>query len=384
VADPLAGFDVRDLPGDVRQALGLLGARTADGTAAAGGLWVPPRYNVTGAPEPSEYVATSRFPRRLLGQQRIVLAPNTGMFGGDGWPAPANGTVSISCVFSAAAKLQVSLDGGRTWAPLGAALTAGQMAGPSAVQVAAGDRIDFSASAAVTATFVRVLYVADIAAAGGASPAPAAVLAASTTTVLAANATYTSAAFSTADAAGVTGSIYSDQDGTLEVQQSPDGTHWDVVDTLYYPGGSVGLQYAVPVETPGAAQGRLVYTNGATAQTTFRLYAWTTPQPVERMISVPTVSATTTTITAGGTSQVVFAARPGRRTLLLQNPSTAALQGIATAESLWLNYGAAAVVGPPSIEIVTGALLILDAQVDPQSVNLNAATTGHAFVARES
>ena len=383
MADPLAGFDVRDLPGDVRQALGLLGARTADGTAGTGSLWVPPRFNITGAPEPSEYVATSRFPRRLLGQQRMILQANTGMFGGDGWPAPANGTVSISCVFSAAAKLQGSLDGGRTWAPLGAALTAGQMAGPFPVQVAAGDRIDFSASAAVTGTFVRVLYVADVAA-GGTTPAPAAVLAASTTTVLAANATYTSAAFSTADAAGVTGSIFSDQSGTLEVQQSPDGTHWDVVDTLYYPGGSQGLQFAVPVETPGAAQGRLVYTNGATAQTVFRLYAWTTPQPVERMISVPTVSATTTTITAGGTSQVVFAARPGRRTLLLQNPSTAALQGIATAESLWLEYGKAAVVGPPSIEIVTGAFVLLDTQVDPQSININAATTAHAFVARQS
>lgn len=167
MADPLAGFDVRDLPGDVQRALGIMGARSTDGAAGTGSLWVPPRFNITGAPEPSEYVATSRFPRRLLGQQRMILQANTGMFGGDGWPVHANGTVSISCVFSAAAKLQVSLDGGRTWAPLGAALTAGQMAGPSAVQVAAGDRIDFSASAAVTATFVRVLYVADIASGGG-------------------------------------------------------------------------------------------------------------------------------------------------------------------------------------------------------------------------
>lgn len=205
----------------------------------------------------------------------------------------------------------------------------------------------------------------------------------STTTALAASGTYTGTAFDTTNARGIVGSILSDQSGTLEVQQSPDGTNWDVVDTLFYPGGSAGLQFAVPVETPGASQGRLVYTDGATAQTTFRLYAWTTPQPVERLVSVPTQVAGTTSITTAATSQTLFAARPGRRFLLVQNPSTATGQGITTAESLWIGFGTAATTAPPSMELVTGALVIFDVAVDPQEITVIAATAGHAFTARQ-
>lgn len=218
---------------------------------------------------------------------------------------------------------------------------------------------------------------------GVGTSAPLQVLADSTTTTIAAAGVYTGAAFSTASARGIIGSIFSDQSGTLQVQQSPDRTNWDIVETFYYPGGSSGLDFRVSVDTPGATQGRLVYTNGATAQTTFRLYAWTTPQPVSRVLSLPQQAAATNTITAAGTAQSLFAAMPGRHGLMIQNPSTATGQGIATAESLWIQYGADATTKPPSVEIVTGALVILDTAVDPRSISIIAATLDHAFTATQ-
>jgi hypothetical protein len=67
--------------------------------------------------------------------------------------------------------------------------------------------------------------------------------------------------------------VYSDQNGTLNVQQSPDGTNWDVTSTFTVTGGT-GQGFSVEVVAPYM---RLDYVNGTTAQTTFRLYAWGTP-----------------------------------------------------------------------------------------------------------
>jgi len=100
---------------------------------------------------------------------------------------------------------------------------------------------------------------------------------ASTTAALAANATYTSATLDAAPWRRLIGTVISDQAGTLYVQQSPDGQNWDVQSTFSVPandatGGGVG--WSVEVVAPYA---RLSYTNGATAQTVFRLYAWGVP-----------------------------------------------------------------------------------------------------------
>jgi hypothetical protein len=96
----------------------------------------------------------------------------------------------------------------------------------------------------------------------------------STTTALAASGTYTTAsAVSCAVYRRIVGSVYCDQDGTLNVQQSPDGTDWDVTSTFTVTGGT-GQGFSVEVVAPYM---RLDYVNGTTAQTTFRLYAWGTP-----------------------------------------------------------------------------------------------------------
>jgi len=100
---------------------------------------------------------------------------------------------------------------------------------------------------------------------------------ASTTTALGANATYTSATLDAAPWRRLIGTVISDQAGTLYVQQSPDGTNWDVQSSFSVAandatGGGVG--WSVEVVAPYA---RLYYVNGATGQTVFRLYAWGVP-----------------------------------------------------------------------------------------------------------
>ncbi len=93
----------------------------------------------------------------------------------------------------------------------------------------------------------------------------------STTTALGASGTYTTAAaFALAAYRSIIGSAYSDQSGTLLVEQSQDGSNWDAQSTVTVTGGSPSAAFEVRVVAPF---GRLSYTNGGTAQTAFRLYA---------------------------------------------------------------------------------------------------------------
>jgi hypothetical protein len=91
-----------------------------------------------------------------------------------------------------------------------------------------------------------------------------------TTTPLAANGTWVSTTDSSAYTRFICGSVYADQPGTLYVEQSPDGTNWDVVDS-YSVSAGVGLKFSVEKVLPYA---RVRYVNGATAQTVFRLYVY--------------------------------------------------------------------------------------------------------------
>jgi|ERR1700747_1157151 len=65
------------------------------------------------------------------------------------------------------------------------------------------------------------------------------------------------------------GTVFSDHSGSLAVEQSGDGTHWDWVDTIAVTGGTAG-KISVQVVAPWI---KMIYTNGSTAQTTFRLFA---------------------------------------------------------------------------------------------------------------
>lgn len=82
-------------------------------------------------------------------------------------------------------------------------------------------------------------------------------------------------------------------------------------------------------------------------------------------------------ITSGGTSQQIFAANAGRRYLLIQNQSS---------ESLWVNFGVAAVGSRPSIQIAnSGGSLIFEGSFIPTgTVNIIGATTNDAFTAKQA
>jgi hypothetical protein len=94
-----------------------------------------------------------------------------------------------------------------------------------------------------------------------------------TTTPLGANGTYTTATpINCGGNARITGTVYSDKAGTLYIDFSPDGTNWDYSTTAVSVSAGTGTGFSEEVVAPYA---RLRYVNGATAQTTFRLYAYT-------------------------------------------------------------------------------------------------------------
>lgn len=90
----------------------------------------------------------------------------------------------------------------------------------------------------------------------------------STDVALGANAVLTSKTFMVSAFDKIVGSVYADQTGTLDVNQSYDGTHWDVQSSITV-SASTPTGFNISVVAPYA---QLVYTNGATAQTVFRLH----------------------------------------------------------------------------------------------------------------
>ena len=90
----------------------------------------------------------------------------------------------------------------------------------------------------------------------------------STTTALGIGGVFTSPRFDADAYDEIAISCYSNVAGSLAVQQSNDGTNYDVVKTITYTAAAV-VAIAAPIT---AKYGRLVYTNGGVAQTSFRLY----------------------------------------------------------------------------------------------------------------
>ena len=93
---------------------------------------------------------------------------------------------------------------------------------------------------------------------------------ASTTTALAANASWTSTSEEILNFGRITGTVFADVAGTIYVEQSPDNTNWDVVDSWSVT-ANTGMGFSV--ELVGRYV-RVRYANSATAQGTFRLFSW--------------------------------------------------------------------------------------------------------------
>lgn len=102
----------------------------------------------------------------------------------------------------------------------------------------------------------------------------------STTATLAGGAAFTGTSEEVKDFGSIVISVFSDQasatDG-LSIQQSSNGTNWDITDT-YTVAASTGKTFQVQ---PAARFFRVVYTNGATPQTAFRLQTIYHPQMVK-------------------------------------------------------------------------------------------------------
>ena len=84
---------------------------------------------------------------------------------------------------------------------------------------------------------------------------------------LAASATYTSGNLSMGSYEKIVGSVYAGQTGTLYINQSYDGTNWDVQSSITV-SASTPTGFNIAVVAPYQ---QMVYTNGSTAQTVFRL-----------------------------------------------------------------------------------------------------------------
>ncbi len=91
------------------------------------------------------------------------------------------------------------------------------------------------------------------------------------------------------------------------------------------------------------------------------------------------------TIAAGGTSQQLAAANTNRRRIIIYNPPDAAGQGIAVAESIYINFTTAAGINDgTSIELTPGSWW--DSGIGPistEQINVNATTISHKYIAKE-
>lgn len=107
-----------------------------------------------------------------------------------------------------------------------------------------------------------------------------------------------------------------------------------------------------------------------------------TNSPAGAIVVTPTPAAGALTdgsgtLTAGGTSQQVFAANTSRKYLLVQNNS---------AEAMWVNFGVAAVTTQPSIQLGPngGSIEYEDNFVPSGTVNIIGATTSDVFTAKQA
>ena len=92
----------------------------------------------------------------------------------------------------------------------------------------------------------------------------------STVTPLGISASWTSPVDNGSNTGRICGSVFADQAGTLFIEQSPDSSNWDVVDS-YTISANAGIGFSVEKV---AEYIKVRYVNGRTAQTVFRLFVY--------------------------------------------------------------------------------------------------------------
>lgn len=88
-----------------------------------------------------------------------------------------------------------------------------------------------------------------------------------TSNPLAGNATYTSGTLIADTYDTIVGLVYASHAGTLYIEQSIDGTNWDLSESVAV-SATTGTRFEKTIVAPYY---RIKYTNGGTQQTTFRL-----------------------------------------------------------------------------------------------------------------
>lgn len=155
---------------------------------------------------------------------------------------------------------------------------------------------------------------------------------------------------------------------------------------------AVGTKAASGLTNDAAWQGVATHTDGATfassdglvvqagvdGTTVRKMIVDSSGRPL--MLMVPNggnlTDPASNAITAGGTDQTAYAANLVRKYLLIQN--------LDSTEPLWVNFGAPATEDAPSIRLDAGAGMVWEGSFVPtQAVHVIAATTAHAFTAKE-
>lgn len=189
--------------------------------------------------------------------------------------------IQVTGTWTGTLAVEQSIDGGTTWVGLGlhqggytvGSFTAnfvggGNVGGATNLRVRATAAITGTAVVKVTQSFnPQSVYLANAAPAGNVIS-----LLNSSTATLGSGATYTGTGEDVSNFSEMRITVFSNvasaTDG-LSVQQSTDNTNWDVTDTYTIPAGTAKT-YVVPRQ---ARYFRIVYTNGGTIQTSFRLQA---------------------------------------------------------------------------------------------------------------
>lgn len=106
--------------------------------------------------------------------------------------------------------------------------------------------------------------------------------------------------------------------------------------------------------------------------------------PVAQASSSGVGTGATFNLTYEGIAQTLMAANASRKSFFIQNPSTAKGQGIAAAESMFINYTSAAEVEDGvSIEVLPGDSVPIGPVVSTELISVEATTLGHRYIARE-
>jgi hypothetical protein len=87
-------------------------------------------------------------------------------------------------------------------------------------------------------------------------------------------------------------------------------------------------------------------------------------------------------VVSGGTDQIQLAANNQRTTVWIENYCSATTQGIGSAESIWVNFGAAAAVGTGFELSACGSQVFQGNYPVTQALHIFASTTGHQFACK--